>query len=57
MCNQVRGSYSFEMDEWIFSDEEIPCPFLLTHSEITNYLLRTFPPKQVYRKPKGSKVS
>ena len=58
MCNQFRVDEGIHQSFIsIFNDEEIPYPFLLTHSEITNYLLRTFPPKQVYRKPKGSKVS
>ena len=57
MCKDVRVEYSFEMDEWIFSDEEIPYPFLLSLSDSQNWAKRPYPAKGVIRKPKGSKVS
>ncbi len=38
--------YCDELDEWIFEEQEMPDPYLLTPSEITNYISKRTVPQR-----------
>ena len=40
--------YCYELDEWIFEEQEMPEIFLITPNEIRNYVKRKDAPKRVF---------